>query len=352
MTHPPWHRSLAVAVLAFLLGGVAPARAATDGIDVSGTELIRNGRPWVPKGVVVTGLVAPKAALLPRYRPASEHYGPRELDAIAGYGADLVRFQVSQAGNDPQSPIFSANYSSSVVQAVALARQHGFAVIVSMQAEAPSGLDEKGMPSDATLRAWRTLAPSFAGDTGVMLELFNEPAPFGPTPHDWSGWLRTTQPLVDAIRGLGAGNVLIADGLRWARTLDGAPPLADPLNRIVYAVHPYLERRNRTKADWDRAFGEFAATHPVLATEWNAWSRLFCFAGMADTAADLLTYLREKRIGLVAWSFDLTATLVADYDWTPTSLDGLRCGKNESFGAGHLVHRYFEGLPLTPTAAH
>jgi hypothetical protein len=181
-------------VLLLLSTVVTGRAAAADRITVAGTQLLRDGRAWVPKGVVIAGLAAPPQALLPLYRLAHAHFGPDELDAAKRYGADLLRFEVSQAGNDPFSPLFSAAYVDQVQQGIDLARARGFAVIVSVDSQKPSGLDQKGMPSESTLRAWKVLAPRFANDPDVMLELFNEPAPFGPTPHDWDGWLLTTQP--------------------------------------------------------------------------------------------------------------------------------------------------------------
>ena len=96
---------------------------------------------------------------------------------MADFGADLIRFQVSQDSSDPKSAIYSSAYIDEVVHAVHLARSRGFAVIVSIQSRKPSGGDNpSGLPTDGTLRAWLNLAPRFSSDDGVMLELFNEPA--------------------------------------------------------------------------------------------------------------------------------------------------------------------------------
>jgi endoglucanase len=342
---------LLILTVTVILCGLAsnPAAAAGD-VSVRGATILRDGRPWLAKGLVLVGLVAPDNALKGAYLTASQHYGQAELNAAKQFGADLLRFQVSQAGNDPQSTIYSAAYAAKVKQAVALARSNGFAVIVSMQAEAPSGLDQKGMPSDATQRAWRTLTPLFAGDEGIMLELFNEPAPFGPTPHDWNGWLATTQPLVDEIRAMGAHNMLIADGLHYAQTLNGAPALNDPLRQIAYAAHPYFAGSNRTPQQWTANFGNLAATRPVLVTEWNASSKGGCnFQGVPSTAIEFLNYLRG-HVGLVAWAFDYPGSLITGYDWKPTTLgtdQTFQCDKAANFGAGQLVHQYFTGQPLT-----
>src|SRR5579863_538874 len=103
------------------------------------------------------------------------------------------------------------------------------------------------MSNEKTQLAWRSLAPLFATDRGVMFELFNEPQPDGPDavqPHDWNAWKAAMQPIVDDLRGRGAKNVLLVDGLYWAQVLNGAPQLEDPLAQIVYAVHPYYSAKH------------------------------------------------------------------------------------------------------------
>jgi hypothetical protein len=337
-------------VHALVLSVLISLRAGAAGdVDVRGNSILRDGRPWVARGVVITGLVAPQGVINGYYAEARAHFGDQELDAIKRYGADLIRFQIGQAGTDPRSSIYSAQYVAEVKRAVALARGHGFSVIVSLQAQAPSGIDQKGMPSDSSSRSWKILAPLFASDQGVMFELFNEPAPFG-LPHNWDTWRQTMQHLIDEIRNA-ARNVLIADGLHWAKNVDGAPLLHDPVSRIVYAVHPYPRKDDVDRADWDRTFGHFSATAPVLVTEWNARSGRNCFAGPRHytpaIAADFLSFISEHRIGIVGWAFDLPGTLINDYDWSLTNYDGFQCrgrtplGPNTSAGAGELLHRYF-----------
>jgi endoglucanase len=338
-------RKLWLSSIALILS-LATSQGLTQEISVSGTNFKRDGRDWVPKGVTLVGRVAPFIHMNSKeFRAAYDAFGDAELSEIGAFGADLIRFQVSQAANDPQSKIYDENYLEVVKQSVAAARRKGFNVIVSLQSEAPSGLDEMGMPNAKALRAWRRLAPAFAADLGVMLELFNEPSPEGPDrapSHDWKAWAAAFQPLVNEIRRLGAKNVLLADGLYWAQTIRDAPQLTDPIDQIAYAVHPYFSHRIFNERSWDMNFGDMAAKHPVIATEWNALSFLQnCNNDTPRFAANILAYLKSKRIGLVAWAYDFPGALHGEKSAGLTNFANFRCSAHETYGAGSMVSEYF-----------
>jgi hypothetical protein len=339
----------AFASICFLACALLPHSAIAQGdISVQGRTILRDGQPWIAKGVTFVGRVAPAAATRAGHElaQARNQFGAQELQSAKQFGADLIRFQVSQGGSDPQSSIYSQEYVSEVEAAVKMARDQGLSVIVSLQAETPSGLDERGMPNKKAQRAWQSLAPLFATDRGVMLELFNEPSPKGPDavqPHNWDNWKAAMQPIVDELRRAGSKNVILADGLYWAQMLDGAPQLEDPMSEIVYAVHPYYSPRLRGKLDWDNMFGNFSQRHPVMVTEWNALSfRNDCDSGMPNFAADMVSYLKERNIGLVAWAYDYPRALFTNFNGPLTSYVGFQCGPETDFGAGELIARSFK----------
>lgn len=330
----------------FASPALAPA-AATAAITVSGTTLLRDGKPWIPKGVVLVGRVAPAADTRPgAYAEARARFGDQELNDIARYGADLIRFQVSQGGSDPKSSIYSPAYVDEVVKAVRMARTRGFAVIVSMQSEKPSGEDNpSGLPTDSTRRAWADLAPRFANDPGVMFELFNEPSrergSAGPNP-SWEEWRSSMQPVLDVIRRSGAHNVVIADGLQFSHILEGAPALSDPDRKVVYGVHPNPRmHRFQTPAEWDAAFGIFARIHPVLVTEWNPHAGRICVPNAPQIASEFLAYARSHNFGVVGWAYDFPGTLRTE-NGTPTTYQNFSCDSRTPRGAGALLHSYFE----------
>jgi hypothetical protein len=75
----------------------------------------------------------------------------------------------------------------------------------------------------------------------------------------------------------------------------------------------------------------------VIATEWTAvsWVR-FCHPEWATTSPQLLTFLQERDIGMLAWALDVLNSLVADGRYTPTSLAGFQCGGDVRSGPGEL----------------
>lgn len=335
-----WRLLLWVLCVGFVFGVCANMANASGGrISVHGTMLYRNGRPWVPRGVVLVAFTAPQSALRGPFVAARKKFGAAELRQVRRFGADLIRFQVSQSAIDPDSRRYSPRYIDALARAVDLARGMGFAVIVSLQLRPfEAGY---GMPGAATVRAWRQLAPRFGADSDVMFELYNEPTLRQPTPANWAAWRDATQPVLDAIRSAGARNIVIVDGLAAGRILSGAPQLRDPLSKVVYGIHPYPVKGNATRSDWDRNFGNFADHHPVLATEWNALPRIGCSAVMPDVARDLLNYLRQKHIGVVGWAFDYPGTLFEGETTIETNYQGFSCGPSGKGGGGKLLRQFF-----------
>ncbi|RKG71780.1 carbohydrate-binding protein [Corallococcus sp. CA054B] len=336
------------------------------GMGVDGKQLVRDGKPFLPRGFNMVGVLAPDGCANPSNVPrnARNAFGQAELLAARdAWAANTVRFQVSQAGLDPQDPLFRQSYVDRVKAGVQLARSLGLVVIVSMQDQFYSCGDVHPLPSAATLRAWSTLVPELKADPDVMLELFNEPQN-DVTTAAWEQWKNggTTplsnlgvpavgyQQLVNHVRALGSTQVLIADGANYAGKLQGMPLLTDTLvpPRLMYAVHPYYFHiaNNATlaadQANWETRFGYLTATHPVIATEWNANSST-CKTGTEARIPDFFAWLKEHRIGLLGHAFDVPGSMVNDLvSWQPTTLtQGCSAPGND---AGTLVQAHFRQL--------
>jgi Cellulase (glycosyl hydrolase family 5) len=346
----------AVAAVAVIVGVRVPAAAAAEPpgpiISVAGSHLLRDGLPWTPRGVQIVGLVAPDAALWGKYVAAHAHFGAAELQAAVADHADLVRFQVSEFGIDPAGALYSPAYVQEVQAGVQAARSLGLAVIVSLQAEAPAGEPERcPLPDAGGQRAWEQLAAMFAGDPGVMFELYNEPA-VAATAAGWSAWLNGgdlaypggtcqavgMQPLVDDIRTLAPQNVIILPGAAGEQSLRGMPQVSDPTNpqnpQLVLGVHyPAL---TRGVSAWDTAFARAAAAAPVIVTEWDANGTTNCLPDAPRDAQLLLDYLVSRQVGVVGFAFDLPGTIVTDWSGTPTTYTGFTCGMAAG-GPGQLL---------------
>ncbi len=330
----------------------APSGPGAPGVSVQGNQLLRNGVPWIPRGVQIVGLVAPDAALSGKYIPAHTHFGAAELQAAVAQHADLVRFQVSEFGLDPQGPLYSPAYVQEVRDGVQAARALGLAVIISLQAEPPAGEPTRcPLPDGGAERAWEEIAPLFAGDSGVMFELYNEPA-IAPTGADWQLWRDGgevlypngscaavgMQTLVDEIRTVAPSNVIVIPGLAGEQTLAGLPGLTDPADpsdpQLAYGIHyPSLTKGLST---WERAFGRISGRVPVIVSEWQANATTNCVANAPVVAPLLLDYLASKRIGVVGFAFDLPGTIVADWSYAPTTYTDFACG-DPAGGVGQLL---------------
>ena len=320
-------------------GPAAPPPAS--GVRVAGNRLLRDGAPFVPAGFTMVALVHPDGEGESSW--AARRLDDRAMETAGAWGANTLRFQLSQPGLDPRDPLYSDAYVRRIIDGVALARAHGFVVILSIQDQGPSGGQSHAQPSEATIRDWQTLTARFNGDQNVIYEMFNEPQN-RPTPAGWQAWRNGHQPVLDAIRSTGATNVVIADAGQFGQRLDGVPLLHDPLGQVAYGVHPYLTHTLREPADWEPGFGFLAGQYPVVATEWIANSKVrFCHPEWGSTSPQLLQFLQQRDIGILGWALDVIGSLIADWRYTPTSLEGFQCGEQFDHGAGELLKANMSG---------
>ncbi len=300
---------------------------------------------------------------------------------MKAWGADTIRFQVSQAAldkDDPTSPsLYDPNFLSEVVAGVTAARAIGLNVIVSVQDESGTGeATPTPLPNAGTGNAWNVLAPAFKNDNGIMFEILNEPE-LDHTAANWALWATAMNNMVTIIRNAGATNVVIADGLNYAEQLDQAPILADPLHQVAYASHPYAHSapdqtatgNGMTGVGWDAKFGNVSVSSvaPVIVTEWSLENDIaatngsntfqYCDSGSNQAGLNLLSYLQGKGIGLLAFSYDLpnqpmlprTGRVTLDLNGTPSTLANVTCS-DATFGVGMIVQTWYRtgAVPAQP----
>ena len=307
-------------------------------VGVSGNSLTVDGAPYEPRSVVIRGFTAP-AAFEAQHEPVAAEgravYGPAELAAAHAFGADTLRFLISQPGLDPQSKIYDPTYLPSIRTAVTEARQSGFLVLLAMQDESPSGdPSPHPMPIAETQSDWDELAPLFGHDRGIMFELYNEPI-LDESAANWQIWLNGgqtgndtaigMQPMIDHLRAESVQNVFVLDGLQSAHTLQGLPQVTDPLGRVAYAVHPYFVGAAPDESLWDPDFGIPSRSVPVFADEWAAESGTSLGFGSSmsyQPAVDFVNYVRAHKIPLGGAGFDAPGFMVQNVTtWTPTNYD-------------------------------
>jgi endoglucanase len=354
----------ALALAGLALAGVAAqplAPAPIGQITMVHGELLRDGQPWVMKGVKLVGRVTPDSALRAGVagrdvRAAHARFGPELPLRIKAFGADTVSIEVSQYGLDPGQPLFDPGYLPQVVEAVGLFRATGLTVMLCMQWERAAGVrGAPGHPTATTMAAWQALLGALPrDDAGLILDLFNEPSD-APSAEAFAAWQQQHEALIATVRAAGFHRqIVVASGLRGAEWLDGAPDLHDPDARLAYGVHPQLSVTQfdfAHPAGWDRAFGAFCARHTCLATEWTLArrpdepDRTGCGGDAPVLARTLLAYLWARRMGVVGWSFDFPGTLFrADTPQVPTDFTtwaGTCQASVQPYGNGAMLQAWF-----------
>ncbi|MEO6776125.1 MAG: cellulase family glycosylhydrolase [Kofleriaceae bacterium] len=328
------------------------ASTVTSGMSVVGNHLQKDGQTWKAHGFNMIGALSPAWCKQNNGVAAREHFGSPELEtAIDGWHANAIRLQISQRGlEDPTlTATQRADYLAMVKTDVQLARSLGLVVILSMQDQSVGCGPVHPLPSTQTVAAWKVLAPAFKNWRYVMYELFNEPQN-GTSDAAWAQWRDggasplanlgdTTvgfQTLVSTVRATGANNVLLADGALKAEHLDNISShvLTDPAggHGIAYAIHPYYFTPDQPY--WEKSWGFLAASHALVATEWNYLAE-DCGTAKQTLAPKFLNWLDTNGIGITAHAFDFQKTLVSDWSWTPT-----HCGGAVG-GAGQVLKTWF-----------
>jgi hypothetical protein len=401
-----------------------------------GNEIYVNGSPGQLFGWTFVGIDDTTSCATPYYatpwqywNPNGDNYAATELNYAKSLGANTIRFQVDldelYEANPPSPNDWSTveqNYASTIANAVDLARSKGFAVIVSMQWESGvtgsnvcdddgnTGPTLSGNPASApgddyAIDAWTNLftlsaasnnswcannsagdgvTRNFFNDSGVMIEIYNEPQMTGSTlageEADWQAWFTPMNTLASGLRGsfkcngtdYNPKNIFIIDGLHGARLLDatGYNPYNDgnggqnittvnsqnnnkswliedayngtgSKNYDIYAVHPYPfvsngagyafgyfgnENDNDEESDFSNMFGNVAnspaMTAPVMVTEWITTSgdAPMCWDNYYPTQPSVLPFGWKGPVDET--TFDSVDIKNAFIGWLPTAAPG------------------------------
>jgi aryl-phospho-beta-D-glucosidase BglC (GH1 family) len=247
---------------------------------------------------------------------------------MAGWKANVVRIALNQDFWLQGSSVYSATYAQTVDQQIQWAEAAGMDVIVDLhwsdKGDFANTAAQQRMADAHSLTFWQEVATKYKGDGRVLFELYNEP-------HDvpWSVWLSGgasgdgftvtgMQQLYDAVRGTGAENLVIVGGLQFAFDLSGVAQSPVQGHNIVYATHPY-NQPNKQQVNWDAAFGNLAASAPVMATEFGDAT------GSCDAtySSSLITYAEAHAVSWSGWAWYPAdckfPSLVADWNGTPTA---------------------------------
>lgn len=317
-------------------------------IRVDGNHFVDgSGAPVQLRGYNVSGLEY--AAIQGSADPWGGQFDTKNLwTTIKGRSANAVRIPLNAAswlgyactGDKSgalvpnRNPDPGGNYKATVAAAVSGAIAAGLYVILDMHIAGPAPYcpqQQTFLPdADHAVEFWKSVAFAFKGNDAVLFELFNEPIS-GPANADavadWkvlrdgagtmnafsllsaggsdmrASWKTVgMQALVDAIRGTGADNVILAAGLMWARSFTSwlAYRPMDPLNQLGAVWHVYafngVDTTYNEPAIFDQAQAILDAGIPIAMTE------------MADSGGKMVQRLTDwadaHSVSYFAWAWN------------------------------------------------
>ena len=280
--------------------------------------------------------------------------------AIAAWKLNAVRVPLNEScwlGTGGVAATTSgAAYKSAIVAYVALLHKYGLVPIVELHWVAPGSMlatRQQPMPDlDNAPAFWMDVAMTFAGDTGVVFEPYNEPYPDSNHDSDagWTCWrdgctanlgvatgatpmtynAAGMQTLVTAIRAAGANNLILLGGLEYSNALSQwlAYEPVDPMGNLGAAWHVYSNNACMSVDCYGMAPATVAAAVPLVATE----------IGESDCQGTFITplmqFLDTNASGYLAWSWNAFGPCV------PTAPTGTSHGSPWS-----LVASYDTGEP-------
>ena len=343
---------------------------------------LRCGWPWIPKGVVVTGLLAPRGYIRGTYAQAGEIWGDRLLRQFQDIGVDSLRLTLSIAGLDPTNAMPDGKmdaaqkqaYLKQISAAVDQAERYGMTSLLTLAHGEVSGVNNaEHTPGPEAARAWAVLAKAYANRPSVFFDAFNEPtfggaASIDTDPSPWKSWHSSYQLMVDTIRKTGARNVIVLDSIStsrvWRKNTDGNIP-NDPVHQLAFDIHPYptdssfKRSGGSTKLDYYRVadiehyLDGWCTRHACIVSEFFTGigrnpDKANCYdnkkipgVDSPQIAASFVDYFTRNRIGVFIFTGDWKFRLF-DHPGKPgarlTSFANFKdCSGDKSMGPGELM---------------
>jgi hypothetical protein len=334
---------------------------------VAGNRIVdAKGRPFLIRGTQLAEFSLQTAAYNAR---SGDDFGPYSGTALSAirlrFNMNAVRVPLNVL--DATGPAYWRELAKLVRQA------NEIELLVILAAREPGA----GMPTRKTAEFWTHCAAFFKDYPNVMFDAFADPSPSG-LPRDagdpqsaagWKFWAARMADLVNAIRGAGAKQPILAMSWKDGRLFEGAgrlaaAPLIDDAN-IVYEVSPRYAS-TRTDAERHAHFGFLAERAPLLANDWDLHLNddpAECAAIPSDPTAATelvqgnLNYFDAHGISWTVSAYE-PGKLIADRSLLdPTTMDnGWTCGlAGVEAGLGRVIQAHMRatvqrGLFVTGTA--
>lgn len=297
---------------------------------------------------------------------------PSTYDAMRAWHIHVVRVPLNEdcwLGVNGVNPAYAgAAYRQAIQTEVTTINNAGMAVILDLHFSAPGNYaaytQQPMADADHSIAFWQSVATVFKNNHQMIFDLYNEPffytsyiadgtqpwacwrngcqmnqfisggelGPDGqPTGYTTTYAWRTAgvQQLVDAVRGTGATQPLLINGIGWGGDDTGwlAHAPTDPLNQIIVGAHLYPPQGCPSSCavpsqTWDTVFAPLAARYPILIGETGDQT-----APPTPYLPGFLSYADSHGWSYLAWCWNpftgyASDVLVTDWNGTPNSGEG------------------------------
>ena len=278
------------------MGPFPDAPAATPSVDfdlTTSSKLLLNGSPITIKGVVRPSL---------EWAAQGQYLSSADIINMKNFGANAIRLDLNASYWNSSAPSTELGSYKQVIDAmIYYATQNNMLVILDYHwnSTGQTNMAPKDA-SNSSLNFWTSVASKYKSFGNVIFELYNEPVNIG-----YNVWLNGDsswygmQDLYNAVRGTGATNVVIANGVDYAYYLGfiaknvnncttalGSSTPADCFVKdsstangyaynIIYGSHPYNNKGsanykyNGIQADFATNFAGIKDSYPIIFTEFG-----------------------------------------------------------------------------------
>jgi endoglucanase len=340
-----------IALQAIILATLVCVGVALPNLKVSGNRLVDpNGNTVILHGVDRSGTEF--ACVQPGNLIFNGPNDQASVTAMKTWNINAVRIPLNEdcwLGINGLPPSVSGKaYQTAVADFVNLFLQNDVYVILDLHWTANGTAIAKGqepMPNtDHSIDFWKSVATYFKGNDAIIFDLFNEPYPNNGNWDDagaWKCWrdgggnctglsfeAAGMQSLVNAVRSVGATNVVMLGGLAWsnsfAQWMTYLP--TDPLQNTAGSWHSYNFNYCNNQACWQQYVLPVAQKYPIIIGEMgeNDCQPTYITALMSWADQNKLSYLGWTWNN---WDCSQGPSLITDYSGTPTA-----------FGAGLKAH--------------
>jgi endoglucanase len=284
------------------------------------------------------------------------------VSVMASWDVNAVRVPLNEACWNGESYVNPADrgtaYRAAVQAYVQLLNRNGIIAILdlsfsdgrytgsSRQCNSAQAACGKPMPDrKQALPFWTSVARTFKGNDAVIFDLYNEPFPEAAVGSEIGGWLCWRdggsscpglgyqavgmQSLVNAVRSVGANNVIMLGGIQWANDLTQWVKYmpVDPDHNLAASWHSYNFDACDTQSCWTEQLAPVIARVPVIAGEIGENNCSDSYIG------PLMSWLDAKSTSYLAWAWNdewscvTGPSLITSYSGAPTA-----------YGAGYRSH--------------